>query len=87
MKENEIKEEAAVKLPPLSLADMQEVIDTKFLQTEAYIDAQCKGSYKKNQNRKAITGVEWKKNQKQKQIGCSVKSRNGQQEEQCWSWE
>ena len=47
MKENEIKEETAVKLPPLSLADMQEVIDTKFLQTEAYIDAQCKGSYKK----------------------------------------
>ena len=27
------------------------------------------------------------KNQKQKQTGCSVKSRNGQQEEQCWSWE
>ena len=28
-----------------------EVIDTKFLQTEAYIDAQCKGSYKKNKNK------------------------------------
>ena len=36
---------------------------------------------KKNQNRKAITGVKWKKNQKKKQIGHSVKSRNGQQEE------
>ena len=55
------------------------MIDTKFLQTEAYIDAQCKGSYKKN-HRKAITGVKLKKNQKQKQTGHSVKSRNGQQE-------
>ena len=27
------------------------------------------------------------KNQKQKQTGHSVKSRSGQQEEQCWSWE
>ena len=42
---------------------------------------------KKNQNQKVITGVKWKKNQKQKQTGCSVKSRNGQHEEQCWSWE
>ena len=28
-----------------------------------------------------------KKNQKKKQTGCSVKSKNGQQEEQCWSRE
>ena len=26
------------------------------------------------------------KNQKQMQTGHSVKSRNGQEEEQCWSW-
>ena len=65
MKENGRKEEVAAKLPPLSIADVQEVIDTKFLQTEAYIDAQCKRSYKKKkQNRKAITGVKWKKKPK-----------------------
>ena len=69
MKENERKEEAAAKLPPLSLADVQEVIDTKFLQTEAYIDAQCKGSYKKNQNRKAITRVKWKKTKSKSKQG------------------
>ena len=70
-KENERKgrKEAAGKLPPSPcIADVKEVIDTKFLHTEAYIDAQCKGSYKKNQNRKAITGVKWKKtNSKSKQ--------------------
>ena len=48
--------------------------------TKAYMDAQCKGSYKKNQNRKAITGVKWKKNQNQMQTRTSVKSKNGQQE-------
>ena len=69
MKENGRKEEAAAKLPPLSIADVQEVIDTKFLQTEAYIDAQCKGSYKKNQNRKAITGVKWKKTKSKSKQG------------------
>ena len=37
---------------------------------------------KKNQNRKAITGVNWKKNQKQMKTGQSIKSRNGQQDEQ-----
>ena len=37
---------------------------------------------KKNQNRKAITGVNWKKNEKQMQTGHIVKSRNGQQDEQ-----
>ena len=69
MIENGRKEEAAAKLPPLSIADVQEVIDTKFLQTEVYIDAQCKGSYKKNKNRKAITGVKWKKTKSKSKQG------------------
>ena len=39
---------------------------------------------KKNQKQKAITRIKWEKNQKQMQTGHSVKSRNGQQDEQCW---
>ena len=42
-----------------------DLVDSKFLQIEAYIDAQCKGSYKKNKNRKAIIGVKWKKTKNQ----------------------
>ena len=70
-KESGRKEEAAAKLPPLSLYCRKEVslIYTKFLQTEAYIDAQCKGSYKKNNNRKAITGVKWKKTKSKSKQG------------------
>ena len=40
-----------------------ELIDSKFLQTETYIDDQCKGSYKKTKT-KAITRVKIGKNQK-----------------------
>ena len=58
MKESGRKEEAAAKLPPLSIADVKwsELIDTKFLQTEAYIDAQCKGSYKKTKIGRLLQG-------------------------------
>ena len=42
---------------PPTVYCQREVIDSKFVQTKAYLDAQCKGSYKKNQNRKALTGV------------------------------
>ena len=77
MKENGRKEEATAKLLPRSIADVQEVIDTKFLQTEAYIDAQCKGSYKKTKSEGYYKG-KMEKTQKQKQTGHSIKSRNGQ---------
>ena len=41
-----------------------------FVQIETYIDAQCNGSYKKkNQNRKAITGVKWKKTKSKSKQG------------------
>ena len=56
------------------------MIDSKFLHTEAYIDAQCKGSYKKKTKSEGYYRGRMEKNQKQKQTRCSVKSRNGQQE-------
>ena len=80
-KESGRKEEAAAKLPPLSLYCRKEVslIDTKFLQTEAYIDAQCNGSYKKKKPKsKGYYRGKMEKNQKQKKTGHNVKSRNGQ---------
>ena len=40
--------------PCFSLTDL---IDSKFLQTEAYIDAQCKGSYKKKKKQKLLQGL------------------------------
>ena len=40
--------------PCFSLADL---IDSKFLQTKAYIDAQCKGSYKKKKKQKLLQGL------------------------------
>ena len=58
-KENERKwrKDAAGKLPPAPcIAGVQEFIDTKFLQTEAYIDAQCKGSYKKTKIGRLLQG-------------------------------
>ena len=41
----------------------------RFVQTETYIDAQCKGSYKKNQNWKVITRVKWKKTKSKSKQG------------------
>ena len=50
------EKEAAGKLPPtLSIAE-SEVIDPKFVQTEAYIGAQCIGNYQKKQNQKILQG-------------------------------
>ena len=40
---------------PLSIAK-SEVIDSKFVQTEAYIGAQCIGNYQKNKNKKLLQG-------------------------------
>ena len=59
------------------------LIDSKFLQTEAYIDAQCKGSYKKKPKSEGYYRGKMEKYQKQMQTGHSIKSRNEQQEEQC----
>ena len=42
---------------------------------------------KKKPKSKGYYRGKMEKNQKQMQTGHSVKSRNGQQEEQCWSWE
>ena len=60
-----------------------DLIDSKLLQTEAYIDAQCKGSYKKTPELEGYYRGKMEKNQKQLQTRHSIKSRNGQQEEQC----
>ena len=58
MKENGKRKLRGNCRPSFSIA---ELIDSKFVQTEAYIDAQCKGSYKKNQDQKAITRIKWEK--------------------------
>ena len=53
------EKETAGKLPPAHCiveVKSSELIDSKFLQTEAYIDAQCKGSYKKKQNKSYYNG-------------------------------
>ena len=42
-----------------------EVIDSKFIQTEAYIGAQCIGNYQKKETKsKAITRINLEENQK-----------------------
>ena len=56
MEENEERGKQRANCRPLSIAK-SEVIDTKFVQTEAYIGAQCIGNYqkkKKNQNQKLL---------------------------------
>ena len=40
----------------LPLTVLPTLIDTKFVQTEAYIGAQCKGNYKTNQNKSYYKG-------------------------------
>ena len=67
-KERKREKEAAGKLPPAyCISEVKYVF--LFVQTETYIDAQCKGSYKKNQNRKVITGVKWKKTKSKSKQG------------------
>ena len=44
------EKEAEGKLPPL--ISISELIDSKFVQTEAYIGAQCMGNYKKKKKTK-----------------------------------
>ena len=64
------KQRNCLPLTVLPTCSEVNLIDSKFLQTEAYIDAQCKGSYKKKkQNRKAIKGVEWKKTKSKSKQG------------------
>ena len=57
------KEEATAKLPP-TVYCQREVIDTKFLQTKAYIGAQCIGNYQKKTKSQAITRINLEENQK-----------------------
>ena len=56
---------------PPSIAK-SEVIHSKFVHTEAYIDAQCKGSYKKTKTKSYYKGLNGKK-QKLQQTGHNVK--------------
>ena len=56
--------ETAGKLPPthcIAEVKSSELIDSKFLQAEAYIDAQCKGSYKKKLKQKLLQRLNRKK--------------------------
>ena len=55
MKENGERGKQRVNCRPLSIAE-SEVIDSKFVQTEAYIGAQCIGNYQKKQNKKLLQG-------------------------------
>ena len=49
-----MKNEGELKVSPKTF--IAEVIDAKFVQTEAYIGAQCKGNYKTNQNKSYYKG-------------------------------
>ena len=70
---------------PSSIAK-SEVIDTKFLQIEAYICAQCIGNYQKKTKPKAITGInleETTKNIKALKAGTGSRMNSGWRGEQC----
>ena len=53
MKENGERGKQRANCRPLSIAK-SEVIDPKFVQTEAYIGAQCIGNYQKKQNQNIL---------------------------------
>ena len=55
MKENGERRKQQANCHPLSIAK-SEVIDSKFVHTEAYIGAQCIGNYQKKQNQKLLQG-------------------------------
>ena len=67
------EKEAAGKLPPILCID--EVIFPKFVQTEAYIGAQCIGNYQKKLKLKAITRTTWEEKKNCNKNNKSVKCR------------
>ena len=59
MKENGERGKQLANCRPLSIAK-SEVIDPKFVQTEAYMGAQCIGNYQKKKTKpKSITRIKW----------------------------
>ena len=59
-KERKREKEAAGKLPPAYCISAVKSVFL-FVQTEIYIDAQCKGSYKKNKIGRLLQGSNGKK--------------------------
>ena len=61
MRESEAENEKRGRAESFSLKKfIAEVIDSKFVQTEAYIGAQCIGNYQKKKTKpKAITRIKW----------------------------
>ena len=60
MKENGERGKQRANCRPLSIAK-SEVIHLKFVQTEAYIGAQCIGNYQEKTKPKAIARIKWEK--------------------------
>ena len=75
MKENGERGKQRANCRPLSITK-NEVIDPKFVQTEAYIGAQCIGNYQKKKTKpKAITRIKWEETRNCNKNNKSVKYR------------
>ena len=78
MKESGERGKQRANCRPLSIAK-SEVINSRFVQTKAYIGAQCIGNYQKKKTKlKAITRIKWEETR-----NCNKKTKASKAGEQC----